>query len=284
MSEKPMGIIYDMPAPAYHAVPALSQTAIKEFSKSPAHYVALKNYGIKESPDMRRGRLIHLMLLEPELQLKWVVVDDRNRNTKDFKKDNEEWQKQGKLVVKSQEVDDAMIAVEMAKKSDCVKWIMDGAKTEVSVFWENDLGIYCKARWDIVNFEKKCVWDWKVTGIDLSEPYVLDRHVHNMKYHWQIAFYEDAFRHITGDTTKYNGFCFQEKSPPCGIRPMSLNDAAVEKGWEEMVFYMKLFKECQAKNEWPCYPDEFMDVSLPSYAWSDKVLDTLNGLVPGETE
>jgi hypothetical protein len=44
----------------------LSFTSIKEFAKSPNHFIAYKGKKTTDSPAMRKGRLIHKLVLEPK--------------------------------------------------------------------------------------------------------------------------------------------------------------------------------------------------------------------------
>lgn len=61
----------------------LSFTSLKEFSKSPNHFLAYKNKEKTDSPAMRRGRLIHKLVLEPDdFPKEFAVAPTCDRRTK----------------------------------------------------------------------------------------------------------------------------------------------------------------------------------------------------------
>lgn len=61
----------------------LSFTALKEFAKSPNHYLAYKEKKSVDSPALRRGRLIHKLVLEPDAFSKeFAVAPTCDRRTK----------------------------------------------------------------------------------------------------------------------------------------------------------------------------------------------------------
>ena len=64
---------------------SLSYSSLKQFDKSPSHFLQYKRRLFKESPAMRLGTLTHLSILEPEVYRSNVIVTDLSRRTKAFK-------------------------------------------------------------------------------------------------------------------------------------------------------------------------------------------------------
>ena len=63
----------------------LSFSSLKQFGKSPAHFVGYKNRIFKQSAPMRRGWLTHLITLEPEKIQELRVLDVATRANKQYK-------------------------------------------------------------------------------------------------------------------------------------------------------------------------------------------------------
>ena len=72
----------------------LSFSSLKQFSKSPAHWVMYKKREFKQSSAMRRGWLTHLLTLEPEKQIGLQVLNCKTRATKAYKEAVEEYGEQ----------------------------------------------------------------------------------------------------------------------------------------------------------------------------------------------
>ena len=61
----------------------LSFSALKEFAKSPNHFIAYKNKQVIDTPAMRKGRLIHKLVLEPQdFAKEFAVAPTCDRRTK----------------------------------------------------------------------------------------------------------------------------------------------------------------------------------------------------------
>ena len=63
----------------------LSFSSLKEFIKSPAHFLAYKKREFVESASMRLGTAVHMALLEPEKFAKEYDVTSLRKNTKAYK-------------------------------------------------------------------------------------------------------------------------------------------------------------------------------------------------------
>lgn len=63
----------------------LSYSSLKEFLKSPAHFLTYKNKETKESPAMRLGTAAHAAILEPQKFDAEYDTTDLRRNTKAYK-------------------------------------------------------------------------------------------------------------------------------------------------------------------------------------------------------
>lgn len=262
-----LGVYYDVPENDYFKIDALSQSGLKELEKSGAHYKAYRENGIRQSPKIRFGKLVHALALEPKIFEKKVAVIDGSRNSKAVKGEIAAAEANNKLVCKSTELEDCKGAVEALKSHDLVKNIFDGADHEVSMFWNDENDNYCKARFDIVNLSKNCIFDLKVTGIDLSKPFKVRNHIYDMKYHWQIAFYKSAAEQLFDKKFKYNGLIFIEDKPPYGIKPYIINEHTLDLALREMEPVIESYKKCVETNNWDSYEEKIYEGEVPDFAF-----------------
>ena len=67
----------------------LSFSALKAFARSPAHFAYYKKRKFKGSAPMRRGKLTHELVLEPDKEV--LVIDVATRANKQFKEAVEQY-------------------------------------------------------------------------------------------------------------------------------------------------------------------------------------------------
>jgi hypothetical protein len=71
----------------------LSFSALKAFARSPAHFAYYKKRKFKGSAPMRRGKLTHELVLEPDKEV--LVIDVATRANKQFKEAVEQYGEDG---------------------------------------------------------------------------------------------------------------------------------------------------------------------------------------------
>ena len=255
-------IIRDMPAPDYHAHPAISKSGLDQFRKSPAHYKHWLTAERKETAAMRIGTLTHLSVFQPELYRSRVVVapivDRRTKEGKfiweQFKLENE-----GKDIVTH---DDHSIIREMTtsvRGSDAGLMITGGA-AEVSLFAAQS-GVDCKARLDYVVDD--VIVDLKTTE-DASMA-AFARSVANYRYHVQAAHYL-ALASELGMGVKRFVFIAVEKEAPYAIARYELDPADLMLAEADRQKHLARYASCQAFDSWPSYSYEIKILTLPKWA------------------
>ena len=162
---RPLGIVHDMPAEQYHAIPALSATGLKALARSAWHF---KNRpDIKPTQSMLRGTLAHCAVLEPHAMAeRYVVVpaDAPRRPTAAqwaAKKPNNDslaamgwWRDfnasaEGRQIVSADDYAITQMQLQALADEPTIAGILKEGHGEVSVFWCcRRTGVYCKARPD----------------------------------------------------------------------------------------------------------------------------------------
>ena len=160
----------------------LSFSSLKSFSKSPAHFAHYKLKEFKSSPAMKRGKLAHLLALEPEKENELHIIDVATRASKAFKTAVEEHGED--IVFTSREHLEALnLAKQIHAHPLASKLIKEAVKVEKHLFWELD-GVKFHGFADVVGKDYIC--DVKITD---SSPKKVQRTVIDFAYHMQLALY-----------------------------------------------------------------------------------------------
>ena len=158
----------------------LSYSSLKEFMKSPAHFIAYKNKQKVETAAMRLGTAVHSAILEPDEYASLYAATDLRKNTKAYK-----------------ELDTSKIWLNMSDYKTvegCKRGVADNAEA-------SSLLSYCKNREQevtgVINgvpFRGFCDAMNSTTVIDLkttqdASPEQFTRSAYNFAYHLQAAIY-----------------------------------------------------------------------------------------------
>lgn len=257
-----VGRVDDLPADEYHKSPYLSNSGIKEFAKSPAHFMAPREH--------RReviGTGTHMRVLEPgRFDASLRVIENRLGNRG---KEAREMEESGLFVVTVKEHAQIVAQSDAILNDGWCKRILSKGKPEVSLFWvDEETGVRRKARLDWLR-EDGMVPDLKYfnTVTDLRE---IEKQCHRMKYHWQAGWYLDGVLAVLGINTNDFIHIFVTDDAPYIARPFVLGDASLEKARAEYRPLLEQFKTCLETNQWPAYevpPEGVTKIELPTYAW-----------------
>ena len=167
----------------YDAWP-VSFSGLKQFSKSPAHFVHYKQSEYTSSPAMRRGTLVHRMVLEPHEMAKVQVIDASTRSTKAFKQAEEQ---HGEWAVLQKELDEAQAIADAVLQHKTAARLLERAEyKEQHLTWDCE-GLRMHGYPDA--YGNGVLLDLKVTN---PEPNKFLRTVLDAQYHMQLALYSLA--------------------------------------------------------------------------------------------
>jgi hypothetical protein len=210
----------------------LSFSSIKEFAKSPNHFIYYKNKKRKSSPAMLKGSAVHTMVLEPqEFELRYFVIPDgTNRGTKAWKEyasiaaDREILKEVEYNVI-------AKMARMVCEHYDAREILKEATEFEQHIKLEfNGLPFHGFA--DIVTPNIVC--DLKTTRDSTAKAFM--RTVLGFKYHWQAALYMKA----TGKKTFR--FITIESSAPYSVVVYELSQDLLDKAVMELIEVTNKFK------------------------------------------
>lgn len=165
----------------------ISFSGLKQFAKSPAHFVHYKTKEWTTTAAMRRGTLVHRMLLQPEEMSNMYVVEANTRSTKAFKEAHEahgEWACLGKEMREAED-----IAAAVRRHETAMKLLTAAEHKEQHLTWQ------CEGL-DMHGFPDAhgngILLDLKVTNPD---PAKFQRMIIDQAYHMQLALYSMALEH-----------------------------------------------------------------------------------------
>lgn len=275
------GLIYDLRESDYRANPAVSQSVLKEYAKTPAHGRAYE-LGEREvkSSAFNFGSAAHRAVLEPMLfQESVVIAPELNKNTKEYKA----WKElqTGKLIIDSEDRD-AICKIVMNTRSHPMAGLLLGkGKSEVSAFSEmialwtdsrtnqvQDAIIPVKARFDWVHDVDgiaPCIVDVKTTDDASKEGFA--KSIAKFSYHIQAAFYLDIANQCGYQAETFKIIAV-EKEPPYAVAVYTLSSLAIQKGREEYQRLLGTYAFARQFNQYDAYSEDDLIIDLP--AWFGK--------------
>lgn len=259
MKVKPLSI-EGLPESIYHSIPAMSASGLKYFRKSPGDWKYMRDNPSGDSEARRWGRLIHIVLSEPQRVETSVAVIDGHRGNKEVKAAVEKAEAAGQLVIKPEKFATAMeIAVYARNHHNVLKVALKNGIGERSLFWiDPESGAPCKARLDWLT--KDSIFDWKTFDEVHSED-GLESQIRKMFYDYQDVWYSEGFYRVFGRQPKRFHHAFIQEGP---VKIQLTEIAQVSR--EEITPYIRQhlfdFAECLKKDEWPLNDGEIKEIVI----------------------
>lgn len=248
---------------------AVNYSKLKTMERCPYFYKWAAQHERKDTDALRLGRLIHTLVLEPDLvNEQFLMLPEIDRRTVKGREQYNELVSQNpdKQCIKQ---DDFNTAVAMATEVRANSFVLDllrGASTELTVTWKDaDTGIDCKARVDAYN-DKGIVIDLKTT-IDAS-PKGFARKLSAYGYDGQAAYYLKGLQE-NGAPAKHFVFIAVEKSPPYLVGLYRLSDEVIKLSTAKNQTLLRRYAECVRTDNWPGYTQGIQEIGVPQYAISE---------------
>lgn len=254
-----------LPDREYFAAAGVSNSDLREFERSPRHYLTRKQNAQKEpTAEQELGKYLHMAVLETDRFTKSVIAepvdyDGRKKRWKDWRLDHQDKE----IITHDQAVKIVGMTTAILSHSTCKKILTKG-RSEVCAFAEFVLGgrVLRKCKIDWLPDEGNAVVDLKTTA-DAS-PEEFSDSIGNWKYHRQAAYYLDICRDLGMDRQAFV-FIAVEKEPPYAVALYNLDAEDIGRGRVSYINLLQKFMECQEKNDWPAYPQEIQTINLPKW-------------------
>lgn len=266
------GIYRDIPPERYHSWEAVSQSGLHQLLRSPAHLRAYLDQEPRETPAQILGRAVHAAVLEPQrfwegYGLLPVGLDRRTKAGKEAWAALVEQHGEGNVLNPEDHQVCARVAEAVRQHRLAGRLVTGAGDVELSLAWEDEeTHLPCKARWDRYSLAVPggAIVDLK-TARDAS-PGAFERAAFANGYHIQAAFYLAGARACRMPVHHY---CIvaAEKEPPWALAVYRMTEAVVEAAQEQVRALLRRWRDCEELAEWPGYPEEVRDISLPTWGW-----------------
>jgi hypothetical protein len=243
----------------YDAIEGVRWSILKWMSQSPAHFEEALQGGGRETAPLRLGRGVHCAILEPEtFSGRWVTWtgkrDARHKKYQAFLAEHA-----GKEVLSATESSHIVsVSAAVRRHEEARRWVT-GASEQVVTWRDEDTGLKCKARIDLLcnvkpggPYSTAGLWrQVELKSTEDADPRWFPTRAARLGYHAQMAFHQDGLI--------ANGFRMDpeplvilvETVPPFDVQVFGLVEPAVEAGRREYKRLLARVADCMVKNEWP---------------------------------
>lgn len=240
----------------------LSYSSLKEFAKSPRHYVEYLRREKKPTAAMTFGSLIHCLLLQPtEFNNQFAVMSNIDRRTKDGKAAYEAFliSAEGKEVITEDQYDEANNLVNRVVSEG---HIADAIKNcnRFEHEWKADInGLPFRGFFD----GEADDYILEVKTANDASPKTIINDFYNRQYHIQAGLYS----HVANKPVKY---LIIETTAPFNVVLADVDYAFIDYGMKEAVKHINSFKVCLENNMFEMGYEFHMDeghftIGLPAW-------------------
>jgi hypothetical protein len=272
MSDAVPRVEYGLDNDAYRAAPGLSHSDSKRLRKSPWHFKALTEprdpqLAKAPTPQMALGTMVHTATLEPNaFDLRYLIGPDVSKNSNRWREFAAACESAGAEPITQQQREQAFAMAASVRALPDFAALIEHCATEVSLWWECEkTGLLCKARPDLVKHYPQGVIlaDLKTTQDASAESFA--RSVADFSYHTQAHWYSEGAAAALGVPVLSFLFAVVESEYPYAAASYTLDDNAMSVAADINLSTRELYLRCMQANEWPGYPRETSDISLPPW-------------------
>lgn len=272
-------IEHDLSNGAYHAMPELSSTQIKDVLRTPAHFYA-KHMAVDKkthapTQTMLLGTVVHTLVLESDkFDSEYAISQKFDRRTKQGKADAAEFDAANsrKTVIDGDLYAQAKLMADSILKHPVARLLkLPAMIPEASIFYTDaETELDCRIRPDYhlppcEQFPNGLIVDLKTT--DNASYNAFNRTIVNFGYHISAAMYCDGFMQLY-ETDEPPAFLWLigERDAPYAVIAYSPNFETMQKGDDKKREALQIIAECMAAEEWPAYSTDILDINLPAWA------------------
>lgn len=235
----------------------LRYSELSRMSSSPAHFRAAYEHPREQSPAMRRGTLVHSLILEGPTAA-GIVVFPGERGAKGWKAFKEE-HADAPLIVTADEMAEARFIAAKVRNHPLAAPALDG-DTEVELAWKRG-AIDCAGRLDVL--KPNGITEVKLSFTSHPEGFV--RHGIRMGYHAQGAWYRYGANANGRDIFSVK-IVSVEMRQPFAVTVFDLTERALEKGDRLCTMWLERFAVqlgAQHGGHWPEYAEHVCEFDVP---------------------
>ena len=233
----------------------LSYSSLKQFARSPIHYIQYLNEKFEPTDSMVLGSVVDCLLLTPdEFENKYLVIPKIDRRSKAGKEAYAEAQSRAAennlTIVSEVQYNTAQIMVDQVSNNPEAKAILNGTtETQKKIEWKHKELPFVGYLDGAGEFHdgKKFIFDLKTTSDASLDAYT--KQLINLKYDLQIAMYYIAYQRQHFQQPLAYHIVVENKAPySCNV--FKLSDTVLEAGKRVYDSLCDKFKECMEDENW----------------------------------
>lgn len=213
------------------------------------------------------------------------LIDAANWQTKAAKQERDDALAAGNLpcLIHVNEQAVAMVKAareQLAQTPGCEKAFFDGDGEQAMIWQEGETFFRSKTDWIEPRTETGhvIVYDYKTTG-QIAAPHAISRHIYDMDYHMQHAFYERGLEMVIGDCAGKVVFrlVIQETEYPYLLSVIEIDSAGLTIGRKKVSAALSLWRRAMAEGKWPGYPRRIVEAEMPpwiesNWLWREEIM------------
>ena len=248
----------------YFKILALSQSLIPELQISPAHFLSALESEKKQTPQMKRGTLIHVLFYTPKEVgnlYSMYTGPTKGEGSRSQAADFKEKCKLGKLeAITQKDLDEGNAVVEFLKSDKYVQRIIKGASFEVPIVMEHpDYGVPIKGKLDSLSDEY--ISDLKTTS---CSPDIWMRRGMDAQTYLQAAWYQMLARLRDGIERRF-AYIVVDIRPPYQLSIIYPEADLMRLAKKRCDKALLDFEKCFKANKFPRKPTQIIGWSVPNY-------------------
>jgi hypothetical protein len=262
---------------AYLDIDAVNWSTLKDLRRSPLHYKHGVGTKRKETPAMRKGRVNHTAVFEPDrLALDYAIFTEKNKAGKvvksgkaytAFRKANN-----GRTILSPPEYAHACALRDAVRSHPLAGPYLERGEAEKCLQWTDDeTGLKCKARLDFLSSGKPALVDLKSTA-DIAYSIFCSR-AYKMGYHCQLGFYDWGL--VTALKLHLPVVVIAvEQTPPYDVGVFEYDPDCIDTGRNETRSLLTKLAYFREQNVWPGQYAEEMALGFPGWVDASENEDT----------
>lgn len=268
-----------MSAADYHADPApvpslTASIANILINQSPAHARAAHprlnpNFVRVEDDKFSLGTVMHSLLLEGLDVADVLLYKDWKTNA--AKEAREQSRAHGRIPLLAHQHEEAKHAVDAAWQQilahPAQPALFRDGKPEQTIMWEEDGGVWCRARLDWRRDDDTVIDDLKTCG-QSADPRKWQRTMLNIGAATQARFYCRGIRKLTGREPDFR-FVVVETHEPFAVSVVSLAPSLEQLADAQVEYALRIWRKCITSGEWPGYDQRVAHVEAPGWMEAD---------------
>ena len=267
--------IYTIPAAEYHAdccpAPSLSASIARTLlAQSPLHawteHPRLNPaYQAEESERFDLGNAAHAYILEGREG--FAVIDADDWRTKAAQVARQAARAEGRTpLLASQWAEVQTMAAAVRRQLDAFEdrpRPLSAGTPEQTLVWQDEGGVWCRARLDWLHEDHRTVDDLKSTAAS-ANPEAWSRTMYGAGADVQAAFYLRGLTTVTGRDAAFR-FVVVENFEPYALSVLTLAPEALALAERKVAVAIRDWRECLERNTWPAYPPVTCWIEAPPW-------------------